>query len=111
MMPYHNISIKYGPKTIDKFLPSGRGTVKVIDSLKIQSEVRNIKKDLVTAIENPLNSLPLKELVEQHYPGSGKKVLVMADDNTRPNKHTKILHPIILDYLVIIRVSFVAKLK
>jgi len=39
-------------------------------------------------------------MVEQYYPGSGKKVLVLADDNTRPNQHTKLLHPILFEYLI-----------
>ncbi len=99
-MEYHDISIKYGSKTIDQFLPVGLGTVKVIEAGNIQSEITDLRTDLLSAIKNPLNSPPLKELVEQYYPGSGKKILVMADDNTRPNQHTKLLLPPILEYLV-----------
>ena len=99
-MSYHDISIQYGSKTIDQFLPVGRGTVKVLESTNIQSEITDLRLDLLSAIENPLNSPPLKEMVEQYYPGSGKKILVLADDNTRPNQHTKLLHPILLEYLI-----------
>lgn len=99
-MPYLDISIQYGSKTIDQFLPVGRGTVKVLESAYIQSEITDLRIDLLSAIENPLNSPPLKDMVEQYYPGSGKKILVLADDNTRPNLHTKLLHPIILEYLI-----------
>jgi nickel-dependent lactate racemase len=42
----------------------------------------------------------LKQLVEEHYQPAGGKILILADDNTRPNIHTKILHPLILDYLI-----------
>jgi nickel-dependent lactate racemase len=99
-MSYHDISILYGSKTIDQFLPVGRGTVKVLESVNILSEITDLRIDFLSAIENPLNSPPLKEMVEQYYPGSGKKILVLADDNTRPNQHTKLLHPILLEYLV-----------
>jgi len=99
-MPYLDISIQYGSKTIDQFLPVGRGTVKVLESANFQSEITELRTDLLSAIENPLNSPPLKDMVEQYYPGSGKKILVLADDNTRPNQHTKLLHPIILEYLI-----------
>ncbi|MFV1948648.1 MAG: lactate racemase domain-containing protein, partial [Anaerolineales bacterium] len=99
-MPYLDISIQYGSKTIDQFLPVGRGTVKVLESANIQSEITELRIDLLSAIENPLNSPPLKDMVEQYYPGSGKKILVLADDNTRPNQHTKLLHPIILEHLI-----------
>ena len=99
-MPYHDINIKYGSKTIDQFLPIGRGTVQVIESAKTQSEIIDLRQDLLSVIENPLDSPPLNEMVEKYYPGSGKKILLLADDNTRPNQHTKLLHPLILEYLV-----------
>jgi nickel-dependent lactate racemase len=99
-MDYLDISIKYGTETLERFIPTGRGTVRVIDSPDVISEITDLKKDLVYALENPLDSLSLKQLVNTHYPGSGKKILVMADDNTRPNNHTKLLHTLVLDYLI-----------
>jgi len=99
-MDYHDISILYGSELITDFLPTNRGRIKVIDSPEILSEITDLQTGLISALNNPINSLPLEELVKQVYPGSGKKVLVMADDNTRPNQHTKLLHPLILDYLI-----------
>ena len=71
-MPYLDISIQYGSKTIDQFLPVGRGTVKVLEAANFQSEITELRTDLLSAIDNPLNSPPLKDMVEQYYPGSGK---------------------------------------
>jgi nickel-dependent lactate racemase len=99
-MTYQDISIEYGSEIINQFLPKDRGRVIVIDSPVIRSEITDLKKDLKKALENPINSIPLKELIKQSYPGSGKKILVMADDNTRPNQHTKMLYPLLLEYLV-----------
>jgi nickel-dependent lactate racemase len=99
-MGYLDFSIEYGSETIHQFLPDDKGIIKVIESPEIQSSIKDLPSDLVHAIENPLGTLPLKELVAQHYPGSGKKVLLIADDNTRPNRHTRILFPLICDYLI-----------
>ncbi|MCJ7716876.1 MAG: lactate racemase domain-containing protein, partial [Anaerolineales bacterium] len=99
-MKYLDISIDYGAKIINHFIPEGRGTVQVIDSPDVHSEITNLKENLYNALKNPLHKESLKELENTYYPGSGKKVLLIADDNTRPNLHTKILYPLLLDYLI-----------
>jgi len=99
-MTYLDISIKYGDQTLSNFIPEGRGTVRVINSPAVKSEISDLKADLIHALENPTNATPLKELVAEHYPGCGKKVIVIADDNTRPNRHTRILYPLLLPYLI-----------
>ena len=98
-MDYHKISLLYGDREIDQFIPKGRGRVRVIESPEVPSEIESVEEDLIYHLENPVNSPPLKDLVEEHYRGCGKKVFLLTDDNTRPNKHTKILHPLILKYL------------
>jgi len=99
-MAFRDISIEYGDQTLSKFIPEDRGTVRVIDSPDIQSEITDLNSDLIHALENPVNASPLKELVAEHYPGCGKKVFLIADDNTRPNRHTRILYPLLLPYLI-----------
>ncbi len=99
-MAFLDISIEYGDQTLSRFIPENLGTVRVIDSLDVQSEISDLKTDFIHALENPVNASPLKELVDNHYPGCGKKVLLIADDNTRPNRHTKILYPLLLPYLI-----------
>ncbi len=99
-MAFLDISIEYGDQTLTRFIPGDRGTVQVIDSPEVQSEISDLKTDLIHALENPLDAPPLKDLVADHYPGSGKKVLLIADDNTRPNLHTRILYPFLISYLI-----------
>jgi len=96
-MTYHDISIDYGDQIISQFIPHGRGDVQVIKSPEVVSKITSIAENLIEVLENPTNSPPLKDLVEKHYT---KKILVLADDNTRPNIHTKILLPFLLDYLI-----------
>ncbi len=99
-MIYHDINIKYGTQIINQFIPKGRGTVRVLESPLIHSQITSLKNDLEEILENPIDSPPLKDLISKYYPGSGKSVIVIADDNTRPNLHTKLLHPLLLDYLI-----------
>jgi nickel-dependent lactate racemase len=99
-MGYLDISIEYGSETIDQFLPDGKGVIKVIESPEIESTIRDLSKELIQALEKPLGTPLLKDLIARHYPGSGKKVLLIADDNTRPNRHTRILFPLLCDYLI-----------
>lgn len=99
-MGYLDLCIEYGSKTISHFLPDDKGIVQVIDSPVIESSISDLANDLAHTLENPLQSLPLKDMVKRHYPGSGKKVLLIADDNTRPNLHTRILFPLLIEYLI-----------
>lgn len=99
-MGYLDISIEYGTKKIDRFLPDNKGIVRVINSPEVKSNIKDLPGDLASTLENPLKSPSLVELVKRHYPGSGKKVLLIADDNTRPNHHTRILYPYLLEYLL-----------
>ena len=99
-MEYLDISINYGSERIHRFLPDDKGVIKVIDSHEIKSHIKDLPGDLVEALENPLQSPTLKEIVKRHYPGLGKKVLLIADDNTRPKLHTRMLFPHLLDYLI-----------
>ena len=93
------ITTQYGAETLTDFLPGDRGNFQVIESPKVSSEIDSLPEDLIKRLESPLKSPPLKEIIQRHYPGSGKQVFVLTDDHTRPNRHTKILHPLILNYL------------
>ncbi len=99
-MSYLDISVDYGAEEIDHFLPDDRGRIRVIDSPEMNSAVTDPKGSLIQVLENPLRSLPLKELIEKSCRKPGNKVVVIADDNTRPNLHTRLLYPHLLDYLL-----------
>jgi nickel-dependent lactate racemase len=99
-MNYHDIRILYGTEEIKDFIPPNSGEVIELSSPKIKSEITNLEADLRRVLEHPENSPPLKALVNRHYRDSGKKIILLTDDNTRPNTHTKILHPLVLEYLI-----------
>lgn len=99
-MGYLDISIKYGSETINHFLPDDRGILKVIDSPEVKSSLGDLSMDFIHALENPLQSPSLQEMITRYYPGSNKKIILIADDNTRPNLHSRILFPLLLDYLI-----------
>lgn len=99
-MNYHDIQILYGTKKITDFIPRSGGEVIELTSPEIKSEITNLEADLRSVLEHPVNSSPLKILVDRHYRDSGKQIILLTDDNTRPNTHTKILHPLVLDYLI-----------
>lgn len=98
-MEYHDVQLLYGEQEINQFIPKGRGRVKLIQSPEVPSEVDSLEEDLIFLLEHPVDSPPLKDLVEKHYRDCGKKIFLLSDDNTRPNKHTKIIHPLVLNYL------------
>jgi nickel-dependent lactate racemase len=99
-MKYHDISLEYGNQTINHFIPKGRGIIQILESPPVISQVTSLEDDLRKVLENPVNSPPLKEMVQKYYHGSEKPIFILADDNTRPNLHTKIIHPLVLDYLI-----------
>lgn len=44
-MTYHDISIDYGTERINHFIPIGRGTIQVIDSPDVKSEITSLEDD------------------------------------------------------------------
>ena len=61
--------------------------------------VSDIEQELYKALDSPLNSPPLKELVKTHYK-PGDHIVILVDDNTRPNIHTRVLLPLLEKKLI-----------
>ncbi|HUU78636.1 MAG TPA: lactate racemase domain-containing protein [candidate division Zixibacteria bacterium] len=85
--------IDYGELEINYFIPKG-ANAKYLEIAGDFPEIKDIEKKLTEVVENPTDSLPLKELIKQNY-SKGKSVIILTDDNTRPNIHTRILLPIL----------------
>lgn len=98
-MEYRDITLAYGEDILSDFIPTSPGIVKVIHTPAIKPGFKDLDRALLEKLENPVDCKPLKDLVEEHHRGSGKKLFLLADDHTRPNVHTKILLPILLRYL------------
>lgn len=99
-MGYRDISVKYGSTEINHFLPDDHTRFEIIDSPRIKPDYKDLKEKLIEVLEDPIQAPPLKDLTKNHYPNSDAKILLIADDNTRPNLHTRLLFPLIMDYLI-----------
>ena len=94
---YHNTPIYYNNEKINHFIPI-EVNCKYLRVPKAE-ELEDIPAILNKVLDSPLNSLSLRELVLRHYK-NGEKVILMVDDHTRPNLHTPILLPLVLEKLV-----------
>ncbi len=92
--------LPYGDRWLEGFLPEGyQGVIQVLRTETKKPDFDNVEKKLREVLENPPEGdKPLSELIKEYYQ-SPKKVVVIVDDNTRPNIHTKILLPLFIPYL------------
>ena len=95
---YLDTPIDYGDEVINHFIPNGTNvkTLEITDAVK---PIEDINKRLNEVLENPTDSPPLKQLVHENY-SKGKPVIILTDDNTRPNIHTRILLPLLFPKLI-----------
>ena len=95
---YMDTPIDYGEKEINYFIPKGANarSLEITGAIK---PIEDIEKKLLEVIENPTDSPPLKKIIEDNY-SEGKPVIILTDDNTRPNIHTRILLPLLFPKLV-----------
>lgn len=98
MSNYYNTPLFFEKERISHFIPEGTSyeylRVPKTDYLKEEE----IEKSLIEAIENPLDSSSLKDLVDSNY--LGNHVTLIIDDHTRPNIHTRVLVPILEQILI-----------
>lgn len=94
------ISLKYKNTILQRFIPNGHKRVMVIESPNIEAEFSSLEHELLEKLENPINSDPLKEVVKSRYRRSSERIILLADDYTRPNTHTKLLYPLVIHYLI-----------
>lgn len=95
---YMNTPIDYGEDEINYFIPKGTNarTLEITGAVK---EIEDINKRLLEVIENPIDSPSLKNLIADNY-SKGKPVIILTDDNTRPNVHTRILLPLLFPKII-----------
>ncbi|MFX0207037.1 MAG: lactate racemase domain-containing protein [Candidatus Hodarchaeota archaeon] len=94
------IQLPYGDRWLEGFLPEDyQGEIRVLKKERKQPDFDNVEKRLREVLNNPPEGIKsLSELIKGYYK-SPKKVVVIVDDNTRPNTHTKILLPLFIPYL------------
>ncbi len=83
------VTLPYGNEMVDVKIP-GANLIGVYSPRDV-TPVANVKNEMVRAINNPIASKPLKQLVK-----GAAKVVILADDNTRLTPTDKII-PVLLD--------------
>ncbi|MHA2497770.1 MAG: lactate racemase domain-containing protein [Candidatus Hodarchaeales archaeon] len=94
---YLDTPIWYEEDRISFFVPSD-ANCKYLQTPQA-SKLDDIVGALEQAVNSPLDSPPLYELITTHY-AAGKQVVILVDDHTRPNIHTKALLPILTEKMV-----------
>lgn len=91
----------YDGNVINEFIPQNyNGLVKVLEETNWKPEFENLEDKLDDVLDNPVGyTESLEQLVTRYY-GKHNKILLLLDDNTRPNEHTKILLPLLLPRLL-----------
>ncbi|MBI5573952.1 MAG: DUF2088 domain-containing protein [Elusimicrobia bacterium] len=102
MLKSKDVVLHYGEKTLSDFIPQ-----KVIDNgqflpLVVPKKlpvIKNVWQNLFDALEKPVgNQKPLSILIKENYAGGDLSIIV--DDHDRPNIHTRILLPVLVDLLL-----------
>ena len=95
---YMDTPIAYGGSKINHFITKGVNAkyLKIVGDFP---EIVEIEKKLVDVIDNPIDSPSLKAIIAKNYT-KGKSVIILTDDNTRPNIHTRFLLPILFPKII-----------
>jgi len=88
-MAYIKVTLPYGKDTVDVTVPE-ENLVGVYSPNDVTA-VPDVKQEIVRALNSPIGSKPLRELVN-----SVNKVVIVADDNTRLTPTDRIV-PVLLD--------------
>jgi nickel-dependent lactate racemase len=94
-MSYKDISLAYGDEMISDFIPVDLN-VRVLEPEKAKRTFTDLQARFDEVIKSPVDSPPLEEMVKNR---SRPRIMILVDDATRPNKHTKILLPMLLEKL------------
>jgi nickel-dependent lactate racemase len=90
----------YDGSEINEFIPIDYpGRVNVLEEREWKPEFEKLEDRLDHVFQNPLGyDQSFQEIITQNY-GVNNKILLLIDDNTRPNVHTKILLPLLIPQL------------
>ncbi|MFH0947797.1 MAG: lactate racemase domain-containing protein [Elusimicrobiota bacterium] len=102
MLKSKDVVLHYGEKVLSDFISQ-----KVIDNgqflplilPKKLPVIKDVKQKLSDVLEKPVgNQKPLSTLIKENYVGGNLSIIV--DDHDRPNIHTRLLLPILVDLLL-----------
>ncbi len=86
--------LEYGDRLLRDFLPKYE-RIKILKKSRLKPQFDDLEKRLKQILDTPLGmDLSFSEFVCRHH-DSDKDVIIVIDDYTRPNRHTRILLPLI----------------
>ena len=94
---YLDTPIYYQKKKISHFVPKVAKT-RYLQVPKLLL-LNDFKEAFVDSLKHPINSLSLNDMIASNY-RLGKPIVILIDDNTRPNIHTRSLLPTLKKYLL-----------
>ena len=95
IMSYKDIALAYGDEMVTDFIPADMN-VHVLEPEKAKRTFTDLQARFNEILKKPVDSPPLEELVKKRQ---RPRIMILVDDATRPNKHTKILLPMLLEKL------------
>ncbi len=98
-MHYHNTPLKYGNYVIDEFIPKSFTDVRVLKIEEFEPVFSDFEEKLNEVLANPLGTRPFDTMVSDLY-SEGATVIIIVDDNTRPNIHTRAILPRLTERLM-----------
>ena len=94
---YQNTPVEYDGDQINHFIPKSANT-RYLEIIAEHEDILDVSKKLDEVLRNPLDSSPLQEIILEKYE-TKKPLVILVDDNTRPNIHTRELLPFLLPKL------------
>ena len=94
-MSWKDIKLLYGDDLITDFIPADMNA-RVLEAEGITPNFTDVRVRFGYVLNNPVDSKPLEEMVKKR---ERPTIMILVDDATRPNKHTKILLPMLLEKL------------
>ncbi|HAM38211.1 MAG: hypothetical protein A2474_06705 [Elusimicrobia bacterium RIFOXYC2_FULL_34_12] len=97
-----DITVNFGDKILSDFIPQTSIENEKYIPLILPNKkpvIKNIEETLLNALENPIGKQKtLSKLIKENYKGG--TVSIIVDDHDRPNIHTRLLYPILLEKLI-----------
>ncbi|MHA2055209.1 MAG: lactate racemase domain-containing protein, partial [Candidatus Hodarchaeales archaeon] len=94
-MSWKDIKLLYGDEEITDFIPADMNA-RVLEAEGITPNFTDVQLRFNYVLKNPVDSEPLEVMVNTR---PRPRIMILVDDATRPNKHTKILLPMLLEKL------------
>ena len=94
-MSWKDIKLLYGDEEVTDFIPADINA-RVLEAEGIKPDFTDIQERFNKILKNPVDSKSLEKLVKNR---PRLPIIILVDDATRPNKHTKILLPMLLERL------------